>query len=171
MARTVMTPNVLKNLQNIKQMDVQRNLNEIPSSSKSMMDPQQSQNMGITLANIDNLRGPPPNYNKDQDVELVGDIMPAGIIPVSSRSPTPNRRKRHKSRSRSRDKNRYRRRRKSRSTSRSRSYSRSPRGKRRSSRYRAKEKEREVYRERKRKGLPDIKSEGGLGKNLRKTTG
>lgn len=153
-------PNVLKHLQTIKQMDVQRYLNDMPGASNSMMDPQQSQTTGITLANINNLRGPPPmNDNKDQDVELVGDIMPAEIIPVSSRSPTPNRHKRRKSRSRSRDKNRYGRRRRSRSKSRSRSYSRSPRNKRRTSRDRAKEKEREVDRERKRKGLPDIKKE------------
>jgi RNA-binding protein 16 len=152
-------PNVLKHLQTIKQMDVQRYLNDMPGASNSMMDPQ-SQSTGITLANINNLRGPPPMIdNKDQDVELIGDIMPAEIIPVNSRSPTPNRHKRRKSRSRSRDKNRYGRRRRSRSKSRSRSYSRSPRNKRRSSRDRAKEKEREVDRERKRKGLPDIKKE------------
>ena len=152
-------PNILKQLQNIKQMDMQRYLSEMPSAS-SMMDPHQTQSTGITLANINNLRGPPPMIdNKDQDVELVGDIMPAEIIPVSSRSPTPNRHKRRKSRSRSRDKNRYGRRRRSRSKSRSRSYSRSPRNKRRSSRDRAKEKEREAEKERRRKGLPDIKKE------------
>lgn len=154
-------PNILKQLQNIKQIDMQRYLNEMPSASNAMMDAQQSQNTGITLANINNLRGPPPmiDNSKDQDVELVGDIMPAEIIPVSSRSPTPNRHKRRKSRSRSRDKNRYGRRRRSRSKSRSRSYSRSPRNKRRSSRDRLKEKEREIEKERRRKGLPDIKKD------------
>jgi RNA-binding protein 16 len=155
-------PNILKQLQNIKQLDMQRYLNDMPSThhaNNPMMDAQQSQNSGITLANINNLRGPPPIIdNKDQDVELVGDL-PAEIIPVSSRSPTPNRHKRRKSRSRSRDKNRYGRRRRSRSKSRSRSYSRSPRNKRRSSRDRVKEKEREVEKERRRKGLPDIKKE------------
>ena len=152
-------PNILKQLQNIKNIDMQRYLNDMPGASNSMMDPQQSQNSGITLANINNLRGPPPMIdNKDQDVELVGE-MPAEIIPVSSRSPTPNRHKRRKSRSRSRDKNRYGRRRRSRSKSRSRSYSRSPRNKRRSSRDRVKEKEREIEKERRRKGLPDIKKE------------
>lgn len=153
-------PNILKQLQNIKNIDMQRYLNDMPGASNSMMDPQQSQNTGITLANINSLRGPPPmSDNKDQDVELVGEIMPAEIIPVSSRSPTPNRHKRRKSRSRSRDKNRYGRRRRSRSKSRSRSYSRSPRNKRRSSRDRVKEKEREIEKERRRKGLPDIKKE------------
>lgn len=152
-------PNVLKQLQNIKHMDMQRYLSEMPGAS-SMMDPQQVQSTGITLANINSLRGPPPMMDsKDQDVELVGDIMPAEIIPVSSRSPTPNRHKRRKSRSRSRDKNRYGRRRRSRSKSRSRSYSRSPRNKRRSSRDRVKEKEREIEKERRRKGLPDIKKD------------
>lgn len=152
-------PNILKQLQNIKQIDMQRYLNDMPGASNSMMDAQQSQATGITLANINNLRGPPPmTENKDQDVELIGD-MPAEIIPVSSRSPTPNRHKRRKSRSRSRDKNRYGRRRRSRSKSRSRSYSRSPRNKRRSSRDRVKEKEREVEKERRRKGLPDIKKD------------
>lgn len=153
-------PNVLKQLQNIKQIDMQRYLNDMPGASNSMMDAQQSQNQGITLANINSLRGPPPTIDsKDQDVELVGEILPAEIIPVNSRSPTPNRHKRRKSRSRSRDKNRYGRRRRSRSKSRSRSYSRSPRNKRRSSRDRVKEKEREVEKERRRKGLPDIKKE------------
>lgn len=152
-------PNILKQLQNIKQIDMQRYLNDMPGASNSMIDPQQSQ-PGITLANINSLRGPPPLIdNKDQDVELVGEILPAEIIPVSSRSPTPNRHKRRKSRSRSRDKNRYGRRRRSRSKSRSRSYSRSPRNKRRSSRDRVKEKEREVEKERRRKGLPDIKKD------------
>lgn len=152
-------PNILKQLQNIKQLDMQRYLNDMPGASNPMMDAQQSQSSGITLANINNLRGPPPMIdNKDQDVELVGDL-PAEIIPVSSRSPTPNRHKRRKSRSRSRDKNRYGRRRRSRSKSRSRSYSRSPRNKRRSSRDRIKEKEREIEKERRRKGLPDIKKE------------
>lgn len=151
-------PNIIKQLQNIKQMDMQRYLSEMPGASNSMMDPQQSQGSGITLANINSLRGLPPTTDKqDQDVELIGDIMPAEIIPVSSRSPTPNRHKRRKSRSRSRDKNRYGRRRRSRSKSRSRSYSRSPRNKRRSSRDRVKEKEREIEKERRRKGLPDIK--------------
>lgn len=153
-------PNILKQLQNIKQMDMQRYLNDMPQASNSMMDPQQSQASGITLANINSLRGPQQIDNKDQDVELIGDIMPAEIIPVNSRSPTPTRHKRRKSRSRSRDKNRYGRRRRTRSkSSRSRSYSRSPRNKRRSSRDRVKEKEREVEKERKRKGLPDIKKE------------
>lgn len=155
-------PNILKQLQNIKQIDMQRYLNDMPGASNTMMDAQQqSQNTGITLANINSLRGPPQMIidNKDQDVELIGDIMPAEIIPVNSRSPTPNRHKRRKSRSRSRDKNRYGRRRRSRSKSRSRSYSRSPRNKRRSSRDRVKEKEREVEKERRRKGLPDIKKE------------
>lgn len=150
-------PNILKQLQNIKNIDMQRYLNDMPGASNSMMDAQQSQNTGITLANINSLRGPPPmiDQSKDQDVELVGEIMPAEIIPVSSRSPTPNRHKRRKSRSRSRDKNRYGRRRRSRTKS-SRSYSRSPRNKRRSSRDRIKEKE---ERERRRKGLPEIKKE------------
>lgn len=151
-------PNILKQLQNIKQIDMQRYLNDMPGASNSMMDAQQSQTTGITLANINSLRGPPLIDNKDQDVELVGD-MQAEIIPVNSRSPTPNRHKRRKSRSRSRDKNRYGRRRRSRSKSRSRSYSRSPRNKRRSSRDRVKEKEREVEKERRRKGLPDIKKD------------
>jgi RNA-binding protein 16 len=152
-------PNILKQLQNIKQLDMQRYLNDMPGASNPMLDVQQSQNSGITLANINNLRGPPPLIeNKDQDVELVGDL-PAEIIPVSSRSPTPSRHKRRKSRSRSRDKNRYGRRRRSRSKSRSRSYSRSPRNKRRSSRDRLKEKEREIEKERRRKGLPDIKKD------------
>ncbi|CRK97577.1 CLUMA_CG010963, isoform A [Clunio marinus] len=152
-------PNILKQLQNIKQIDMQRYLNDIPGASNSMMDQQQSQNSGLTLANINNLRGPPPiNDSKDQDVELVGELLPAEIIiPVSSRSPTPNRHKRRKTRSRSRDKNRYGRRRRSRSKSRS--YSRSPRNKRRSSRDRVKDKEREIEKERRRKGLPDIKKE------------
>lgn len=153
-------PNILKQLQNIKNIDMQRYLNDMPGASNSMMDPQQTQNSGITLANINNLRGPPPMVdNKDQDVELVGEILPSEIIPVSSRSPTPNRHKRRKSRSRSRDKRPYGRRRRSRSKSRSRSYSRSPRNKRRSSRDRVKEKEREAEKERRRKGLPDIKKE------------
>lgn len=153
-------PNIIKQLQNIKQMDMQRYLSEMPGGSNSMIDSQQSQGSGVTLANINSLRGLPPATDKqDQDVELIGDIMPAEIIPVSSRSPTPNRHKRRKSRSRSRDKNRYGRRRRSRSKSRSRSYSRSPRNKRRSSRDRAKEKEREIEKERKRKGLPDIKKD------------
>lgn len=153
-------PNIIKQLQNIKQIDMQRYLNDMPGASNAMMDVQQSQNTGITLANINSLRGPPQmNDSKDQDVVLIGDIMPAEIIPVSSRSPTPNRHKRRKSRSRSRDKNRYGRRRRSRSKSRSRSYSRSPRNKRRSSRDRMKEKEREIEKERRRKGLPDIKKD------------
>lgn len=154
-------PNILKQLQNIKQIDMQRYLNDMPGASNAMMDVQQSQSTGITLANINSLRGPPQmiDISKDQDVQLVGDIMPAEIIPVSSRSPTPNRHKRRKSRSRSRDKNRYGRRRRSRSKSRSRSYSRSPRNKRRSSRDRLKEKEREIEKERRRKGLPEIKKE------------
>lgn len=153
-------PNIIKQLQNIKQMDMQRYLSEMPGASNSMMDPQQSQSSGIKLANINNLRNLPIMVDKqDQDVELVGDIMSAEIIPVSSRSPTPNRHKRRKSRSRSRDKNRYGRRRRSRSKSRSRSYSRSPRNRRRSSRDRVKEKEREVEKERRRKGLPDIKKD------------
>lgn len=156
-------PNVLKQLQNIKQMDVQRYLNDIPSASGVMVDPQQQQG-SITIANINSLRGPPPPDSKDQDVEFIGDLVPE-VIPISSRSPTPTRHKRRKSRtrSRSRDRGRYRRRR-SRSRSRSRSYrsrsrSRSPRNKRRSSRDRAREKEREAEKERRRKGLPDIKKD------------
>lgn len=155
-------PNIIKQLQNIKQMDMQRYLSEMPGASNSMIDSQQlqSQGGGLTLANINSLRSHPPMIEKqDQDVELIGDIMPAEIIPVSSRSPTPNRHKRRKSRSRSRDKNRYGRRRRSRTKSRSRSYSRSPRNKRRSSRDRVKEKEREIEKERRRKGLPDIKKD------------
>lgn len=158
-------PNVLKQLQNIKQMDVQRYLNDIPSASGAMIDPQQQQG-SITIANINSLRGPPPPLdNKDQDVEFIGDLTVPEVIPISSRSPTPTRHKRRKSRtrSRSRDRGRYRRRR-SRSRSRSRSYrsrsrSRSPRNKRRSSRDRAREKEREAEKERRRKGLPDIKKD------------
>lgn len=158
-------PNVLKQLQNIKQMDVQRYLNDIPSASGAMIDPQQQQG-SITLANINSLRGPPPTTDsKDQDVEFIGDLTVPEVIPISSRSPTPTRHKRRKSRSRSRsrDRGRYRRGRRSRSRSRSRSYrsrsSRSPRNKRRSSRDRAREKEREAEKERRRKGLPDIKKD------------
>lgn len=153
-------PNVLKQLQNIKQMDVQRYLNDIPSgTSGNLMDQQQPQG-SITLANINSLRGPPPQDNKDQDVEFIADFSIPEVIPINSRSPTPTRHKRRKSRtrSRSRDRGRYRRRR-SRSRSRSRSYSRSPRNKRRSSRDRAREKEREAEKERRRKGLPDIKKD------------
>jgi RNA-binding protein 16 len=158
-------PNITKQLENIKQMDVQRYLNDIPSgASGSLIDPlqqqQQHQGSGITLANINSLRGPPPQDNKDQDVEFIADFSVPEVIPINSRSPTPTRHKRRKSRtrSRSRDRGRYRRRR-SRSRSRSRSYSRSPRNKRRSSRERAREKEREAEKERRRKGLPDIKKD------------
>jgi hypothetical protein len=157
-------PNILKQLQSINKIDVQRYLNEMPgASSNSMEQPLQMSTMsqGITLANINSLRGPQSmmdNSNKDQDVELVGEpeIIP---IDVSSRSPTPTRHKRRKSRSHSRDRYGSRRRR-SRST---RSRSRSPRNRRRSSRDRTKEKEREkqreIEKERRRKGLPDIKKE------------
>lgn len=75
-------PNIIKQLQNIKQMDMQRYLSEMPGASNSMMDPQQSQSSGIKLANINNLRNLPIMVDKqDQDVELVGDIMSAEIIP------------------------------------------------------------------------------------------
>lgn len=151
-------PNILKQLQSINKIDVQRYLQEMPSASNSG-EQQTMQGTGITLANINSLRGPQTliDISKDQDVELVGEpeIIP---IDVSSRSPTPTRHKRRRSRSHSRE--RYGRRRRSRST---RSRSRSPRNRRRSSRDRTKEKEREKQREidkeRRRKGLPDIKKE------------
>ncbi|CAO1403760.1 unnamed protein product [Diamesa serratosioi] len=165
-------PNVLKQLQNLQKVDLTRHPNEMPSASNAMY-----QNVGpgggLTLANINNLRGGanqqlPSNMmdNKEQDVELIGDSGNAEIINLdgNSRSPTPNRYKRRKSRSRSRDRDRRDRRRRSRSKSRSRSRSRSPRSsRRRSSRDRLKEKEREkereVEKERRRKGLPEIKKE------------
>ncbi|KAG5679948.1 hypothetical protein PVAND_009483 [Polypedilum vanderplanki] len=157
-------PNVLKQLQNINKIDVQRYLNELPGASNSMMmDSQQPQSQGITLANINSLRGPQPiiDNSKDQDVELISETM-AEVIPIdiSSRSPTPTRHKRRRSRSHSRDRYGSRRRRsRSRST---RSRSRSPR-RRRSSRERTKdkdrEKQREIEKERRRKGLPDIKKD------------
>ncbi|XP_070499881.1 SR-related and CTD-associated factor 8 isoform X2 [Chironomus tepperi] len=151
-------PNILKQLQSINKMDVQRYLQEMPAASNST-EQQPLQGSGITLANINSLRGPQTliDISKDQDVELVGEpeVIP---IDVSSRSPTPTRHKRRRSRSHSRE--RYGRRRRSRST---RSRSRSPRNRRRSSRDRTKEKEREKQREidkeRRRKGLPDIKKE------------
>lgn len=151
-------PNILKQLQSINKMDVQRYLNEMPGVSNSV-EQQVQMSAGITLANINSLRGPQSlmdNSNKDQDVELVGEPE---IIPVSSRSPTPTRHKRRRSRSHSRDRYGSRRRR-SRST---RSRSRSPRNRRRSSRDRTKEKEREkqreIEKERRRKGLPDVKKD------------
>ncbi|CAH1721085.1 unnamed protein product [Chironomus riparius] len=151
-------PNILKQLQSINKIDVQRYLQEMPAASNST-EQQPLQGSGITLANINSLRGPQTliDISKDQDVELVGEpeVIP---IDVSSRSPTPTRHKRRRSRSHSRE--RYGRRRRSRST---RSRSRSPRNRRRSSRDRTKEKEREKQREidkeRRRKGLPDIKKE------------
>lgn len=162
----------MKQLQNLQKVDLTRHPNEMPGASNAMY-----QNVGpgggITLANINNLRGGtnqqlPGNMmdNKEQDVELIGDSGNAEIINLdgNSRSPTPNRHKRRKSRSRSRDRDRRDRRRRSRSKSRSRSRSRSPRSsRRRSSRDRLKEKEREkereVEKERRRKGLPEIKKE------------
>jgi RNA-binding protein 16 len=165
-AKCLDDPNILKQLQNINKIDVQRYLSEIPGAS-GMMDQSSMQNTGITLANINSLRGPPPiNVEKDQDVELIGDVMPEVIpIDVSSRSPTPNRHKRsRRSRSHSRDKYGSTRRNRNRSRSRStRSRSRSPRNRRRSSRDRAREKEREkqreIEKERRRKGLPDVKKD------------
>jgi RNA-binding protein 16 len=156
-------PNILKQLQNINKIDVQRYLSELPGASSSMMMMEQPQSQGITLANINSLRGPQPivDSNKDQDVELVGETLPE-VIPINSRSPTPTaRHKRRRSRSHSRDRYGSRRRRsRSRST---RSRSRSPRNRRRSSRERTKdkdrEKQREIEKERRRKGLPDIKKE------------
>lgn len=162
-------PNILKQLQSINKMDVQRYLNEMPAGSGSVEQQQQQQQQqqslqmsaGITLANINSLRNPQSlidNSSKDQDVELVGEpeIIP---IDVSSRSPTPTRHKRRRSRSHSRDRYGSRRRR-SRSTR-----SRSPRNRRRSSRDRdrtkekEREKQREIEKERRRKGLPDVKKD------------
>lgn len=154
-------PNIIKQLQNIKNIDVQRYLNEIPTSIGNTNMDMNAQPPGLTLANINNLRGPQTINlidNKDQDVEFVGDNLPE-VIPVSSRSPTPNKHsssKRRRSRSYSRE--RYGRRRRSRSTR-----SRSPRNRRRSSRDRPRDKEREkqreIEKERRRKGLPDIKKD------------
>lgn len=161
-------PNILKQLQSINKMDVQRYLSEMPSASNSMDHQQQQQqalqmSTGITLANINSLRANQPSLidnsgsSKDQDVEFVGE-QEVIQIDVSSRSPTPTRHKRRRSRSHSRDRYGSRRRQRSRSTR-----SRSPRNRRRSSRERTKEKEREkqreIEKERRRKGLPDIKKD------------
>lgn len=164
-------PNIIKQLQNIKNIDVQRYLNEMPSGNQMEMNAAPLMS-GITLANINTLRGPQTINlieSKDQDVEFIGDTMMSEVIPVSSRSPTPNKHsssKRRRSRSYSRDRDRYRGgRRRSRSRSHSRSRSRSPRNRRRNSRDRdrprdkEREKQREIEKERRRKGLPDIKKE------------
>jgi RNA-binding protein 16 len=163
-------PNIIKQLQNIKNIDVQRYLNEMPSGNQMEMNT--APLGGITLANINTLRGPQTINlieSKDQDVEFIGDTMMTEVIPVSSRSPTPNKHsssKRRRSRSYSRDRDRYRGgRRRSRTRSHSRSRSRSPRNRRRNSRDRdrprdkEREKQREIEKERRRKGLPDIKKE------------
>lgn len=171
-------PNIIKQLQNIK--NIERYLNEIPSNivnvannSMDMNVTQPVHSSGLTLANINNLRGPQTinliDNSKDQDVEFVGGdtMMMSEVIPVSSRSPTPKHSsssKRRRSRSYSRE--RYSRRgRRSRSRS-TRSRSRSPRSSRRRSsrdrdrpRDKEREKQREIEKERRRKGLPDIKKD------------
>jgi RNA-binding protein 16 len=162
-------PNILKQLQNIKNIDVQRYLNEMPGTAgvSNDMNTQPMHGSGLTLANINSLRGPQTinliDNSKDQDVEFIGG-GDAEVIPVSSRSPTPKHTSSKRRRSRSYSRERYGRRRRSRSRSRStRSRSRSPRNRRRSSRDRPRDKEREkqreIEKERRRKGLPDIKKD------------
>lgn len=83
-------PNIIKQLQSIKNIDVQRYLNEMPSCSNSM---EANAAPHVYLANINTLRGPQTinlidQERKDQDVEFIGGDSMLEVIPISSRSPT-----------------------------------------------------------------------------------